>query len=164
MGRVLSYSRYIVLLGVVACVVVAATLFLAGMVRAGVLVVESLAAIASEKTPKTLSIATIELADIFLIATAIYIVGVGLYELFIGDAALPEWLVVKSLDDLKDKLISVVVVVLGVSFLAQVAVWDGQTNLLPYGAAIGAVILSLTAFGLIRRGKSSKAVEEMNGK
>jgi len=76
---------------------------------------------------------------------------VGLYELFIGKLRLPAWLIVTSLDDLKAKLISVVVVVLGVTFLGQVADWDGKTNLLPFGVAIGAVILALTAFSLVHR-------------
>lgn len=159
MDRVLTSTRFIVVLGVIASLFMSATLFLAGLVRTGFLIFETVGKFNPEKTPKLLSIAAIELADIFLIATAIYIVGIGLYELFIKEVDLPDWLTIKSLDDLKDKLVSVVVVVLGVSFLAQVATWDGTSNLLPYGIAIGAVILALTAFGFLRRDKSTKSIE-----
>ena len=54
----------------------------------------------------------IELMDAFLIATALLIFAIGLYELFIEDIAMPEWLEVHSLHDLKAKLASVIVLVL----------------------------------------------------
>lgn len=157
MGKILSSTRYIVLLGVIASLVLSATLFLAGLVRTGLIVFDAVLKINSSKIAKDMAIASIELADLFLIATAMYIVGIGLYELFIGSVDLPDWLLISSLDDLKEKLINVVVVVLAVSFLAQIATWDGQTNLLPYGVAIALVIAALTAFGLLRRGKKDKA-------
>lgn len=49
-------------------------------------------------------------------------------------------------DDLKSKLLGVVVVVLGVQFLAQVLSWDGKTDLLSFGAAVAVVILALAFF------------------
>ncbi len=141
----------------IASLVLSATLFLAGLVRTGLIVFDAVLKINSSKIAKDMAIASIELADLFLMATAMYIVGIGLYELFIGSVDLPDWLLISSLDDLKEKLINVVVVVLAVSFLAQIATWDGQTNLLPYGVAIALVIAALTAFGLLRHGKKDKA-------
>jgi uncharacterized membrane protein YqhA len=59
---------------------------------------------------------------------------------------LPEWLTINNLDDLKNKLIAVVIVVLGVLFLGQVVSWDGKTDLLGYGVSIALVIAALTYF------------------
>jgi uncharacterized membrane protein YqhA len=101
----------------------------------------------SSQNSKKLVVSMIEVIDLFLLGTVFYITALGLYELFISDdIEVPEWLEIQTIDDLKGKLISVVVVVLGVLFLGQAVTWDGQTNLLPFGASIGLVIASLTYF------------------
>ena len=79
--------------------------------------------------------------------TVVLIIALGLYELFIDpELKLPEWLEIRHLDDLKSKLTKVVVVVLAVLFLGQTASWDGERDLLRYGAAIALVIAALTWF------------------
>ena len=53
----------------------------------------------------------IEITDIILLGTVLYIVALGLYQLFIDhNLALPRWLKVNDLTDLKRDLIGVVVV------------------------------------------------------
>lgn len=150
LDRIMSSTRFVVLLGVIASVVLSAALFIVATIRTFMMVADALMKASYDKTAKSLAIAAIEQADVFLIATAILIVGIGLHELFIGEVSLPKWLLIKSIDDLKDKLINVVVVVLAVNFLADVAEWDGKTDLLNVGLGIGVVILSLTAFGALR--------------
>jgi len=89
----------------------------------------------------------IEVADIFLLAVVLYIMALGLYELFIDpNLPLPEWLVVRSLEDLKEKLIGVVVVVLAIFFLGRVIESENPLELLYLGVAIAAVIASLAYF------------------
>ena len=153
MDRLLKSTRYIMYLGVATLLLLSLSLVALGAIRGAMLVVEHIAPFNQAKTAKAFAIASIELADLFLIATALYIVGIGLYELFIGGPVLPGWLKIASLDDLKDKLISVSIVVIAIAFVSQIANWDGQSNLLPYGAAIALVILALTGFSLVRRGK-----------
>ena len=59
---------------------------------------------------------------------------------------LPHWLEFNDLDDLKERLVSVVVVMLGVYFLGEVmAGADGQ-GLLHLGISISVVIAALTLF------------------
>ena len=100
-----------------------------------------------EKAVKLLLINLIEGVDVFLLGTAFYLIALGLYELFLDPKlAAPEWLQIESLDDLKSNLLNVVVVVLAVQFLAQVLSWDGSRDLLPFGGAVAAVILSLALF------------------
>jgi uncharacterized membrane protein YqhA len=59
---------------------------------------------------------------------------------------LPHWLQIHTLDDLKNKLTSVIIVVMGVSFLSQVISWDGKRDLMYIGFPIAAVIAALTWF------------------
>jgi uncharacterized membrane protein YqhA len=89
----------------------------------------------------------IELMDAFLIATALLIFAIGLYELFIEDVDMPGWLVVRSLLDLKAKLASVIVLVLGVNFLAHLAEWKDARETLEFALAVSVVAAVLIAFG-----------------
>ncbi len=74
-----------------------------------------------EVAEKTLIINAISAMDTFLIATVLFIFGIGLYELFIrkidmGKEAENTELVVHNLDQLKEKLIKVILIVLVVTF------------------------------------------------
>ena len=91
-----------------------------------------------------LAVDLIEITDIILLGTVLYIVALGLYQLFIDqNLTLPRWLKVNDLTDLKRDLIGVVVVLLGVSFLGEVVNWEGENSVLPLGAGIALVIAAL---------------------
>ena len=91
-----------------------------------------------------LGVELIEITDIILLGTVLYIVALGLYQLFIDQSlTLPRWLKVNDLTDLKRDLIGVVVVLLGVSFLGEVVNWEGESDVLPLGAAVALVIAAL---------------------
>ena len=66
----------------------------------------------------------IAVMDTFLIATALYIFAVGLYELFIADLELPEWLNIHNMHDLKAKLSGVIILVMAVTFLEHLVHWE----------------------------------------
>jgi uncharacterized membrane protein YqhA len=96
--------------------------------------------------------------DLFLIGVTLLISAVGLYELFISEVrvgaaiSLPAWLDMHDLNDLKGRVIGMIVMVLAVSF-AEVAVdfpvgQSGQSGqqLLELGGGIAVVIVALTAF------------------
>ena len=94
---------------------------------------------------KHLSVDFIELIDIYLLGTVLYIIALGLYELFIDPKLpMPPWLHIDSLEHLKEKLLGVIMVLLGVSFLGEVTEWDGDGTILNLGIAIGAVIFAFT--------------------
>lgn len=91
--------------------------------------------------------AAIEIVDLFLLATVIQVVSLGLYQLYFGgDLSLPNWLKIDSLDDLKSKLVAVVVTMLGVFFLGQVLVWDGEEGIVWLGGGVAVVVAALTWF------------------
>ena len=89
MNRLLGFTRYVVLLGVVGSLVAATVLFLSAAVRVMTSGLEIPRYLAEPLGLKRLAIEVIQLADYFLIATALYIVSVGLYELLIGEIRLP---------------------------------------------------------------------------
>lgn len=95
---------------------------------------------------KELSIVLIQAIDIFLLATVLYIIALGLYELFIDEALdLPHWLEVHTLDDLKARLLGVIVVILPVTFLGKLVEWRKGQEILWLGLAVGAVLVAIAA-------------------
>ena len=95
----------------------------------------------------TFVIECVEYADQFLLGVALYILSLGLVSLFITDKIpLPHWLEFHDFDDLKERLIGVIVVMLGVYFLGEVLKGDSAYDLLLLGIAIAVAILALTFF------------------
>ena len=156
--RLLANSRYVVILAVLGSLASAIALMAFG---AAAVVVEIIDAFGHRDLGsdggKLLAVELIELTDIFLLATVLYIVALGLYELFIdADLPVPAWLRVTSLDELKDKLVGVVVVLLAVTFLGRAVVWNGTDSIFPFGAAVALVIAAL-ALPRWKNGKGFKA-------
>ena len=145
--RIVAGSRYLIVVAVAGIFIAATALLVYGALQTSTLIVGLFGSPVSSKGAKALLLAAIELVDLYLLATVMYVIAAGLYELFIDDTLpLPNWLEIHNLDDLKSKLIGVVVVVLGVLFLGQVIAWDGQRDLFSYGAAIALVVAALTYF------------------
>jgi len=93
---------------------------------------------------KSLSISLIQSIDIFLLATVLYVITLGLYELFINqDLKLPEWLVVNSLEDLEHRLFGVIAVIISVTFLGKLVELGGGQEILQIGIAVGIVLISI---------------------
>ena len=89
----------------------------------------------------------IEIVDLFLLATVVQVVGLGLYQLYFRqDLQLPKWLKIETLDDLKSKLVGVVVTVLAVYFLGRAVVWESGIDVLYLGAGVALMIVALTWF------------------
>ena len=159
MQRLLSVSRYIIVIPALGSVVAATALMVYGAIVIVKVLGQTFTVGVSSKGAKALALAFIEVVDLFLLGTVLYITALGLYELFIDEnLKLPDWLSIRDLDDLKNKLTGVVIVVMGVLFLGQVVTWDGERNLLPFGGAVALVIAALTYF-LSQRGKKDKGNE-----
>jgi uncharacterized membrane protein YqhA len=129
--RVLWLSRLVVVIPVVASVALACAAFYVGTVDV-VYVVAHLGSYADlavsagtrAATRATLLGTIIKAIDIYLLAAVLLIFAFGLYKLFIGkiEAAerpgfAPRLLLIESVDDLKDRLAKVVLLVLIVEFL-----------------------------------------------
>jgi uncharacterized membrane protein YqhA len=101
---------------------------------------------------KPLALACIEVIDLFLLGTVLYIVALALDALFIDHSLpMPHWLVIANLDDLEEKLTGIVVVLLAVTFLANIVTWNGNLNILALDVAVGLVLFAL---GYLLNGRS----------
>ena len=89
---------------------------------------------------------SIEIIDIFLVATVFYLISLGLYELFIAKAPLPGWVEIRNLDDLKTKLLGLTVIALAVVFLGYALTLSSGTSILELGAAVGIMIAAISAY------------------
>lgn len=93
------------------------------------------------------------LTDLFLIGATLMIAAFGFYELFIsriGDSGpgigLPGWLRMHDLNDLKARVISMIILVAAVSFADAVVEAKGGLDTLYLGVGVAVVIAALTAF------------------
>ena len=93
------------------------------------------------------------LTDLFLVGATLMIAAFGLYDLFITriDAGrrslrLPAWLEMHDLNDLKARVISMIILVAAVTFVDVVVESKSGLNTLYLGAAVALVIAALTAF------------------
>ena len=97
--------------------------------------------------------------DLYLIAVVLLIFGFGIYELFISDIDVAKGtggdkvLYVSSLDELKDKIVKVIVMVLVVSFFQRVLHTDYKGSLEMLYFAISITALSLGLYFLHKGGK-----------
>jgi uncharacterized membrane protein YqhA len=93
------------------------------------------------------------LTDLFLVGATLMIAAFGLYSLFItgtetGGLALrlPHWLRMHDLNDLKARVISMIILVAGVTFVDVAVESKNDLDTLYLGGAVALVIVALTAF------------------
>jgi uncharacterized membrane protein YqhA len=146
--RILAGSRYLVLVAVIGAFLAALIVLIYGGLTVGGIII-SVFAFHTFTTDgaKHIAVNCIEMIDLFLLGTILYIVALGLYSLFINDhLPLPSWLEIHSLESLKENLVGVIIVLLAVTFLGYVVTWDGSTSIWALGVAVGFVLLALSLF------------------
>ena len=98
----------------------------------------------SDEGAHHLAVGVINSVDIMLLGTVLYLIAFGLYDLFLDPSIeLPSWMKVHDIDQLKGRLLSVVVVMIAVNFLAHLVEPSSANDLLAVGLAVGAVFLGL---------------------
>lgn len=147
MSRLFGFTRFLVVLGVLSSLILSAVIFIAGLIEAVEITLHLATSAGREAALEKAAVSAIQLTDHILIAAALYIIAVGLYELFIGKTQnLPGWLVIQSFDELKTRLLGISAAVMVVSFVAEVATWDGERNLLVIGLPVAAVVIAIGVF------------------
>jgi uncharacterized protein (TIGR00645 family) len=152
--RILRISRYLLVIAVIGSYIISAILIVYG----AALLIHILIGIFTSQpqfgtnADRYLMLECIQLIDIFLLGTAFYIVALGLYELFIQRLpSTPGWLIIHDIEDLKAKLLGVIVVILSVFFLEQAINWNGSRDILDLGIGealmIGAIVLTIAFHG-----------------
>jgi uncharacterized membrane protein YqhA len=161
-SRFLAACRYVLIVPVVGCIALTTGVVIMGVGRLvrGAMVLAS--SDFSAKEAKYLSLAVIEIIDLFLIGTVAYIAAIGLYRLFISKKGieLPMRLKIDTLKDLEDKIIGVIVAALAVAFLGHAAGGDEPNALMRYGGGIALVIVALAFFMRSGEKKPTEAAEK----
>lgn len=97
------------------------------------------------------AVSFIEVMDAFLIAIGLYIFAVAVYKLFIGDLNLPSWLEIHNLHQLKVKIVSIIILVMGIKFLEKFAVSQDAEDTLMLGTAFAVASAALIGFSALVR-------------
>jgi len=144
MKYILERSKYIALVGVTALLLAAIAAFAWGTFKT---VNTIYLVFISVGRDKAITVELIEIVDSFLVATAVLIFATSLYELFIDKLNLPDWMLAHNLYELKTKLSSMIVLVMGVKFLEKLLDVKDTNDLLRIGIATALMSAVLIAFG-----------------
>jgi len=154
MNRILAATRYAVLIPAIASILGALLLMFQGSIDMVRVVIDVL------NNGTKLKLTTVEIltaVDGILLGTVLLVIGYGLYELFIDDdLEVPPWLEVHDLDDLKSKLIGVIVAIVAVIFVGIFVDTNRADDVIAYGVGAGALVVGLAFFSFATKKDSSQ--------
>lgn len=149
MRKILGLTRYAVVIPSIASIIGALLLMAQGSIEI-VLIVRD--AVLLETYLKDTIVDVLTAVDAILLGTVLLVIGYGLYELFVDTRLeVPTWLQVRSLDDLKSKLIGVVVAIIAVVFVGVLVDTNRAADVVSYGVGAGALVAGLALFALATR-------------
>lgn len=154
MNRVIAFTRFAVFIPAMASILGAILLMIQGSVE----MIRTIINTAVNGTKLKLTIVEVLTAvDAILLGTVLLVIGYGLYELFIDeDLEVPVWLQVHDLDDLKSKLIGVVVALIAVIFVGVFVDTNRAEDVISFGVGAGALVTGLALFSYATRKEKSK--------
>ncbi len=158
MRKILGLTRYAVVVPAVASIIGALLLMAQGSVAMIFVVVD---AVSQATSLKESIVEVLTAIDAILLGTVLLVIGYGLYELFIDtEIQVPQWLQVNDLDDLKSKLIGVVVAIIAVVFVGVFVDSNRADDVVSYGLGAGALVLALAVFAYATKKESSRKNKE----
>ena len=151
MRTVVGYTRFTVFVPALASIVGALLL----MAQGSIAVIQAvISAIVSQAPLKDSIVEVLTAVDAILLGTVLLVIGYGLYELFVDDKiTVPAWLQINDLDDLKSKLIGVVVAIIAVIFVGVLVDANRADDVLSFGVGAGALVLALGVFSFATKKK-----------
>lgn len=160
MRKILGLTRYVVVVPSLAAIVGALLLMAQGSIAMIEAVVQSLAQGSSIKDS---IVEVLTAIDAILLGTVLLVIGYGLYELFVdSELQVPAWLQINDLDDLKSKLIGVVVAIIAVVFVGVFIDSNRADDVVSYGLGAGALVLALAVFAYAtKKDASSRKAKDL---
>ena len=153
MKRMLGWARFAVVVPAIASIIGALLLMAQGSLSMLTIVAE---AITDGSSLKESIVDVLTAIDAILLGTVLLVIGYGLYELFIdADIEVPDWLRVNNLDDLKSKLIGVVVAIIAVVYVGVFVDANRSSDVISYGVGAGALVAGLAIFAFATRKNGS---------
>jgi uncharacterized membrane protein YqhA len=157
MKRILGLTRYAVVVPAMASIIGALLLMAQGSISMVMVVID---AITEESGLKETIVDVLTAVDAILLGTVLLVIGYGLYELFIdADIEVPLWLRVQDWDDLKSKLIGVVVAIVAVVFVGVFVDSNRAEDVISYGVGAGALVVGLAIFAYATRKDTTKSAQ-----
>ena len=146
MRRIIEVSRFVVIIPALAAIIGAVVLMILGSVE----ILWAAVDVVVDQVPlKETIVDVLASIDAILLGTVLLVIGYGLYELFVDtNITVPDWLEINNLDDLKAKLIGVIVAIIAVIFVGELVDSESANDVMYYGIGSGAVVLALAAFNL----------------
>ena len=155
MRKLIGLTRYAVIVPSIAAILGALLLMAQGSIEILLVIVD---AVLYDAYLKDTIVDVLTAIDAILLGTVLLVIGYGLYELFVDTRLeVPTWLQVADLDDLKSKLIGVVVAIIAVVFVGVFVDTNRAADVVSYGLGAGALVAGLALFALATRKDSSKA-------
>jgi uncharacterized membrane protein YqhA len=155
MRKILGLTRYAVLIPSIASIIGALLLMAQGSISIMIVIVD---AVLNDAYLKDTIVDVLTAVDAILLGTVLLVIGYGLYELFVDTRLeVPDWLQVRDLDDLKSKLIGVVVAIIAVVFVGVFVDTNRAADVVSYGLGAGALVAGLALFALATRKDDGKA-------
>jgi len=149
MRKILGLTRYAVVIPSIASIIGALLLMAQGSIEVVMVVID---AVMNQAYLKDTIVDVLTAVDAILLGTVLLVIGYGLYELFVDTRLeVPTWLQVKNLDDLKSKLIGVVVAIIAVVFVGVLVDANRASDVVSYGVGAGALVAGLALFALATR-------------
>ncbi|CAB4629932.1 unannotated protein [freshwater metagenome] len=149
MRKILGLTRYAVIVPAIASIIGALLLMAQGSIEMVTVVIQS---VTTHEYIKDTVVGVLTAVDAILLGTVLLVIGYGLYELFVDpELTVPDWLQVHDLDDLKSKLIGVVVAIIAVVFVGVFVDANRADEVLSYGIGAGALVAGLAVFALATR-------------
>jgi uncharacterized membrane protein YqhA len=93
-----------------------------------------------------LTVEFLEVISAMLKAVIFYIVGVGLYSLFIAPLNITTALGVETLTDLEIRVVSIVILIMAVTLLEHFIRWENAEETLQFGGTLALAVVALVAF------------------
>lgn len=146
LGQAVGHTRWVVLIAVVAVLLVSLSLFVLGAIEAVTAVWRAWAIMLQQGQPPDLSAYFLEIVGVMLEAVVFFLIGIGLFSLFISPLNLAVALGVETMNDLEERVIGVVVSVLAVTFLEHFVRWEKPLETLQFGGALSLTVIALVLF------------------
>ena len=160
MRKILGLTRYAVIVPSIASIIGALLLMAQGSISIMMVIFD---AVVNDAYLKDTIVDVLTAVDAILLGTVLLVIGYGLYELFVDTRLeVPTWLQVRDLDDLKSKLIGVVVAIIAVVFVGVFVDTNRAADVVSYGLGAGALVAGLALFALATRKDLDKAKSASN--
>jgi uncharacterized membrane protein YqhA len=147
LSKVLGPARYIAIIAVIGLLITSVATFGWSIART-VLFVDDLFQGKWRSDDQVVSL--LKTIDTYLLALVQFIIVIGLYELFIGELDVPQWLKIDSLDDLKKSIIDILVIFVAVKGIEGLLKQKDPLDALTFVGASASLILVLTLFRIAK--------------